>query len=792
MKLFLFDPRARRLVSCCALALASGCGGGGGGGGSSPSPVIPVAYSGKTSQAAIATGNAAQLAVDVLGAETSAGLGGVPLSAGAAPRVHGPISIARRLGGRLLDTLARKSSAKRRTPASIPVGDTSPCDGGGSVSVSGTLSDAGLGTLAVAFNACGSDGDVLSGPARMIVDAAVLGPDGPSPTDFTLSFDRLTLRGVSGSFDLGGSVRSQHPPASNETTTLNIVSLDNGSALTSKTENLVLVDVNDALGFGFTETVTGRVFDPVHGYVDVSTVEPLGFASDVQQFPNPGQLVLAGTSGKSIQVTALSDTKVMLELDLDADTKYESLATVAWNQLSATTVLSFTRPTAPQVTVSVNSDRSVAITWAASSDATGILEYRVRRGTMPIGRTSGTSFTDRSVEPGSTADYYVRAVANSGNVSDLAPPKSVKIPSSGTAVFGMPISATVPSSLIGVGIGVADVNGDGVRDLVLSVGDSTIQQIATALGPLPSGISITTSPTDFATMAGDSNLPFFHLADIVGSGLPEALGAGRTLAWSATGNTWVDAVGSNQSFQFEARAYIDLNDDGIPDIVSVETPGTVTPIMFGTLGNGDGSYDRSSKRSIGGIKNFTWTRIGAIVAADVDRDGLTDLIVWDDDKLRVVRQTERGKFAVTASLPAISNTGFRAVLLVADVTGDGYPEVIFASYQENPDQLRVYVNDGTGNFGTTAVASNVLSPWNFAAADIDGDGIPDLVAGNRQTTALDLYISQGDGTFTLKSSISGVGFPNIQLADVDLDGDLDIVIAGGVFQSPDVKLYLNQ
>ena len=166
--------------------------------------------------------------------------------------------------------------------------------------------------------------------------------------------------------------------------------------------------------------------------------------------------------------------------------------------------------------------------------------------------------------------------------------------------------------------------------------------------------------------------------------------------------------------------------------------------------------------------------------------------IADTDLIRVVRQTKRGSFAVVASLPAIDNAGFRAALLVADVTGDGYPEIIYAHYADSVDQLRVYLNDGAGNFGSTAIASNVASPWNFAAADIDGDGIPDLIVGKRITMALDIYVARGDGTFTFLSATGGVGVPFITLADIDLDGDIDIVTGGSVFQSTDVKIYLNQ
>jgi len=403
---------------------------------------------------------------------------------------------------------------------------------------------------------------------------------------------------------------------------------------------------------------------------------------------------------------------------------------------------------------------------------------------MPIGRTTGLSFIDRSGEPGSIADYYVRAVDNAGNLSDLLPRQTVAIPSVGAGAFALPITGTMPFTVNsrGVGIGVADVNGDGSRDLVVTGGDTN--QIATALGSLTAGISFTASPTDFATMANDANLPFFPVANITGSDLPEALGAGRTLVWNATNNVWEDSTGSNQSFQFDALAYIDLNDDGILDIVNV-----ASGKLFGTLGTGNGSYEASSRRELAGINNFVWGRIGAIVATDVDQNGLTDLLVWDTATIRVVSQTQRGLFAVTAGLAAIDNAGSRAALLVADVTGDGYPEIMFADYTNNI--LGTYVNDGAGNFGNSAIASGVPDPWNFAAGDLDGDGVQDLVVGNRVTNALDLYLSQGNGTFTFLSSISSVGFPFITLADVDLDGDMDIVTAGS-FGSTDVNIYLKQ
>jgi hypothetical protein len=786
---------ARRMIALPALLLLVSCGGGGGGGSGGGTSSDPVAYAGNSSPAVITTTNASTLTANVIGggdtATTILGVSGASIEGGDATqeRSSGVIDLARRLNHGLRDTLLRLNDAQR-VAAAVQIDDTEPCDNGvGSVRRSGTLSDATLtGTLMVSFNGCLTDGVTLNGSATLRVDEFSFAFPQGIPSDSTLSFARLTIMGAGISLDAGGSLRLQLNFGTNtETVTANLVALDNSTGQMTRSENLVLVDVYDNIfsPSSYTETMTGRVFDSAHGFVDVGTTEPLAFTT-LSQFPNLGQLVLTGFGNRSIRVTATSATQVKLELDLDGDANYELWTTILWTQVSEAAVVDFVRPTAPVVSVAANFDRSVAINWTSSSDSNGIREYRILRGTMPVGRTTGTSFVDRSVEPGSTVDYYVRAVDNAGNVSDLLPRQSVTIPSGGTGTFAVPISGTMPftTNTSGVGIGVADVNGDGSRDLVVSGGDTN--QVATALGPLASGISLTASPTDFATITNDYNLPFFQLANITGSNLPEALGAGRTLVWNVTNNVWEDSAASNQSFQLEARAYVDLNDDGIPDIMNF-----ASGRLFGTLGTGTGSYDASSRRELAGTKSFVWGRIGAIVATDVDRNGLTDLLVWDADTIRVVRQTQRGAFAVTVGLPAIDNLGFRTVLLVADVTGDGYPEIMFADYA-NGNVLRVYVNDGAGNFAGTAIASGVSEPWNFAAGDLNGDGIQDLVVGNRLTNALDLYMSQGDGTFTFLSSISGAGFPFIALADCDLDGDMDIVVAGSFFRSADIGIHLNQ
>jgi hypothetical protein len=408
---------------------------------------------------------------------------------------------------------------------------------------------------------------------------------------------------------------------------------------------------------------------------------------------------------------------------------------------------------------------------------------------MPIGRTSTTSFTDRGVEPGSIVDYFVRAVDGRGNLSDLPAPQSVAIPSTGSASFASPIDGELGySSGSGAnGIVVADVDGDGTRDLIATGGSDA--EIVTALGPFAAGFSCTASPVIFATKENDQNLPSFWISDLLGDAHPEALGRETMLVWDPVQAVWQDARGGGVFFPSDPVAYLDADGDGVLDLISFTDDSELRFKV--TSGAGDGSFDASSARQIHALDGLTWPGVGPIVAADFDRDGLTDLAVWDLDTIHVVRQVRPRSFVLGAALPAINCRYFRAGIQVADVTGDGFPDILYADYSDSSNEIRVYLNDGAGAFGGTSIASGATTPWDFLAGDLDGDQVQDLAVLGGQTTEINLYRSNGDGTFTLLSSIAQSGLPKMALADVDLDGDIDIAV-GGAFGSVAVSIYSNQ
>ena len=86
-------------------------------------------------------------------------------------------------------------------------------------------------------------------------------------------------------------------------------------------------------------------------------------------------------------------------------------------------------PTAPTgLAGNVVSGARVDLSWGASSDNVAVGGYRIFRGGVQIGSTTGTTYSDTTAVPGSTYAYYVVAYDTSNNVSQPSNTISVQTP----------------------------------------------------------------------------------------------------------------------------------------------------------------------------------------------------------------------------------------------------------------------------------------------------------------------------------------------------------------------------
>src|SRR4029077_18740399 len=126
--------------------------------------------------------------------------------------------------------------------------------------------------------------------------------------------------------------------------------------------------------------------------------------------------------------------------------------------------------------------------------------------------------------------------------------------------------------------------------------------------------------------------------------------------------------------------------DGKLDVVAVGDNGNVQDKVGVLLGNGDGSFTQVASYSTGG------SRASSVVVADVNGDGNLDLLVGNcalgnnlcvspDGLVGVLTGTGHGAFRNVANYDA-GATGAR-VVAAADLNGDGKPDLVVAHYFTN-------------------------------------------------------------------------------------------------------------
>ena len=160
--------------------------------------------------------------------------------------------------------------------------------------------------------------------------------------------------------------------------------------------------------------------------------------------------------------------------------------------------------------------------------------------------------------------------------------------------------------------------------------------------------------------------------------------------------------------------------------------------------------------------------------ADFDSDGELDMATANNDEILVFRNEGLVDFGEPTSLTPPFET---RIVRGGDVNGDGTPDLI--SVSRDTPQAVVMLNEGKDGFSDPMlfdlpqVASAVLP------GDFNGDGVLELVTLHRTAPNFDVafYSSDGAGHFSLSTTleIDNLRLTSLRAADLDLDGDLDLV-----------------
>lgn len=271
-------------------------------------------------------------------------------------------------------------------------------------------------------------------------------------------------------------------------------------------------------------------------------------------------------------------------------------------------------------------------------------------------------------------------------------------------------------------------------------------------------------------------------ADVNGDGHLDliSINAGNNTVTVLT-NNGSGGFGSNNTFSVVASsgdvAAADLNGNGLLDLAS---PSYVSAgILTVFTNNGRGIFGSNATLNVG-------TYPVCVCAADVNGDGYVDLITasykgGNGNSLTVMTNNGSGVFGFHARIPVGNAPSW---IVAADVNGDGQVDLITANNEANT--LTVLTNNGQGFFGLNATLTVAGIPNWVAAADLNGDGKLDLISANGGTygnapgtgNSLTILTNNGSGVFGSNTTINvGIRAINVVAADLNGDGKPDLVVA---------------
>lgn len=230
----------------------------------------------------------------------------------------------------------------------------------------------------------------------------------------------------------------------------------------------------------------------------------------------------------------------------------------------------------------------------------------------------------------------------------------------------------------------------------------------------------------------------------------------------------------------------DSNGDGMPDIIIANN--NVRDILL--VNGGAGLFTIDTNFNLPAIIDGS----SDIRFCDVNGDGNLDIITTNNEVVgasslrnRVYINDGQGQFTDATESILPDDNEYSEVLDCGDIDNDGNIDVIAANYNQNA----ALINSGNGTFTdqtSQRIPTNDFASKDTKLGDINGDGYLDIVILGEDK--MSLLLNDGQGSFSedsiklpdYKSTPALLGGKNVQVADINGDGCLDIIVGGGVFR----------
>jgi FG-GAP-like repeat len=233
----------------------------------------------------------------------------------------------------------------------------------------------------------------------------------------------------------------------------------------------------------------------------------------------------------------------------------------------------------------------------------------------------------------------------------------------------------------------------------------------------------------------------------------------------------------------------DMNNDGLQDLVSAD----FNVSLF--VQTAPGTFAKPVSLYPGGAN---WVAVG-----DLNNDGIPDVALTDSVGVKVLLHTGAAASLTYAAPVAVFtqsvNPGITGanLIAIADVNGDGLNDLVITDPGPvgSPPTVNILLQNKSAPGTFLAPVSYTLSatsiPQSIVVADVNGDGLPDIVIGGSTVVNVLLNNASAPGTFLAAASYATTNATQVAIADVNGDGLVDIVVPVGVSHPLVSGVYTN-